>query len=336
MTAPTRVLVLSPVFHGYWRSLERALAGLGHEVRTVRYDEHRGVARVAAKLGHDLPERLGGSDARRRALLGARARAAVRDHDPDVLLVVKGDAFDDDFWDLLDRRRQRRALWLHDELRRTGHTDVSLAAAGPVASYSPDDVATLTGRGLRAVHVPLAHDPDEPVHTRPAGDEVVFVGARYPARTALLAHLAGAGVPVRAYGRDWSGHPVDRLRTWRLRSPGVPHGRDLPRPDAYGVMAAAVATLNVHGDQDGFTMRTFEACGVGAVQLVDRADVARHYEPGTEVAVFTGPDEAVELAARARTDRSWADGLRSAARARTLAEHTFAHRARSLERLWQA
>ena len=58
------------------------------------------------------------------------------------------------------------------------------------------------------------------------------------------------------------------------------------------------------GDQDGFTMRTFEACGVGAVQLVDRADVAQHYEPGTEVAVFDGVDEAAELARRAAADRS--------------------------------
>jgi spore maturation protein CgeB len=168
------------------------------------------------------------------------------------------------------------------------------------------------------------------------GDEVVFVGARYPNREALLTALAGSGVPVRAYGRDWSGHPLDRLRTWRLRQPAVPHGRDLPLAEAYGVMAGARAALNVHGDQDGFTMRTFEACGVGAVQLVDRADVSRHYEPGAELAVFGSPEEAAELAHRAVTDRPWAQGLRSAGRARTLAEHTFVHRARTLEALWTA
>lgn len=334
MTRPTRVLVLSPAFHGYWRSLERALAGLGHEVRTVPYDEHTGLVRLAAKLGHDLPERLGGSDARRRAVLGARARAAVRASDPDVVLVVKGDAFDDGFWDLLEQRRQRRVLWLYDELRRTGHSDASLAAAGPVASYSPLDVDTLTARGLRAVHVPLAHDPAEPVRPAPARDEVVFVGARYPSREALLAAVAGRGVPVRAYGRDWSAHPVDRLRTWRLATPDLPWGRDLPRAGAYGVMAAARAALNVHGDQDGFTMRTFEACGVGALQLVDRADVGRHYEPGAEVAVFADAAEAADLAERARTDRAWAQRVREAGRARTLAEHTFTHRARALEALW--
>ncbi|NHA68782.1 CgeB family protein [Phycicoccus flavus] len=336
MTPRSRVLVLSPAFHGYWRSLERALAGRGHEVRTVRYDERGPAGRLGAKALHELPERLGASDARRRAALGRRARNAVTAHDPDVLVVVKGDAFDDDFWDLLAARRQRRVLWLYDELRRTGHTALSLALAGPVASYSPLDVEALRARGLRAEHVPLAHDPHEPVTPYPPRDEVVFVGARYPGREALLRSLADAGLPVRAHGRDWSEHPVDRARTWRLGTPGLPAGRDLARPDAYGVMAAATATLNIHGDQDGFTMRTFEACGVGAVQLVDRADVARHYEPGTEVAVFSGADEARDLARRAHTDRPWADALRRAGRARTLAEHTFDVRARSLEALWTA
>jgi spore maturation protein CgeB len=330
------VLVLSPVFHGYWRSLERALAGRGHEVRTVTYDDGGGRgARAVAKVAHELPERLGASDARRRARLGARARAAVEETDPDVVLVVKGDTFDDAFWDLLETRRQRRLLWLYDELRRTGHTDATLAAAGPIASYSPLDVAELDRRGMRAVHVPLAHDPDVPV-TRLDRDEVVFVGARYPNRESLLTRLSQQGVPVRAYGRDWSGHPVDRLRTWRLDGPGVPAGRDLSRSRAYGAMAGARATLNIHGDQDGFTMRTFEACGVGAVQLVDRADVGIHYEPGREVAVFADAQEAAELARRSVSDPLWARGLRDAGRARTLAAHTFAHRARDLEALWTA
>ena len=330
--APRRLLLLSPVFHGYWRSIERAFAGLGYAVTTVAYDAHPGaVDRVRAKVAHDLPERLGGSAARRRALHTSRAVDAVRSVDPDVVLVVKGDAFDDPFWDLVAGRR--RALWLYDELRRTGHTAASLAAAGPIASYSPADVLTLTGRGLPAVHVPLAHDPDVRFTPRPS-DEVVFVGARYPAREALLTAMSADGVPVRAHGRDWSGHPVDRLRTWRLHQPRVPHGRDLPRDEAYAVMAGARATLNIHGDQDGFTMRTFEACGVGALQLVDRADVAVHYEPGAEVVVFGSPGEAGDLARRAASDPSWAAGIRAAGRARTLAEHTFTHRATTLETLW--
>ena len=204
-----------------------------------------------------------------------------------------------------------------------------------VASYSSKDATELAAPGRLVAHVPLAHDPHVPFTPKPS-DDVVFVGARYPRRESLLADVAAAGVAVRAYGRDWSGHPWDRLRTWRVRTPEVPHGRDLGRPDAYAVMAGAVAALNVHGDQDGFTMRTFEACGVGALQLVDRTDVAEHYEPGREVLTFGSPEEAVEHATRARRDPAWAARVREAGRRRTLAEHTFDHRLSALEALWSA
>ncbi|HET8931717.1 MAG TPA: glycosyltransferase, partial [Acidimicrobiales bacterium] len=101
-----------------------------------------------------------------------------------------------------------------------------------------------------------------------------------------------------------------------------------------GMMAGATATINVHGDQDGFTMRTFEASGVGALQLIDRPDVGMHYEPGVEILTFDSAAEISELVARAHREPRWATRIRAAARKRTLAEHTFAHRARELEDLW--
>ena len=70
------------------------------------------------------------------------------------------------------------------------------------------------------------------------------------------------------------------------------------------------------------------------MQVVDRPDVAEFYDPDAEVAVFTSPEELVELARRAIADDRWGDRLRAAARARTLAEHTFVHRARALATQW--
>nr|WP_281368091.1 glycosyltransferase [Helcobacillus massiliensis] len=95
-------------------------------------------------------------------------------------------------------------------------------------------------------------------------------------------------------------------------------------------MRDGAATLNIHGDQDGFTMRTFEACGVGAVQIIDRADVEGLYEPGRELLVASSADEAVDQAQRIVTDPSWARTIREAGKRRTLAEHTLVHRAEQL------
>ena len=335
----TRLLLVSPVFHGYSHSIAAAFERLGHEVTVFHYDARSRLDRLWHKASVELPARVsGGSGAGAAGTITARAVSVLREVRPDRVLVVKGDVLGDAFYDELDgtagRPRVGRVLWLYDELRRARHSHETLAHYDGVASYSPVDTAALTADGLPCRHVPLAYDTAFDPPPAPRTVETVFVGARYPARERIIEHLYRAGVPVRAYGRDWSTHPYDRGRTWSWRRPQVPVGRDLPRREAYAVMAAAASTLNVHGDQDGFTMRTFEACGVGAVQLIDRADVSALYEPDREVAVFASEDELVELAQRAVADRVWADGLRAAGRARTLAEHTFDHRARDLEQLW--
>jgi spore maturation protein CgeB len=215
------------------------------------------------------------------------------------------------------------------------HQGETLARATAVTSYSPLDVKRLREDGIDAHHLPNAFDRDRAtVRPMTRRDEISFVGARYPDREQALVGLHQAGVPVRAYGRDWSRHPFDRLRTWGWRRPDVPAERGVDRDTAYAVMAASAATVNMHTDQDGFAMRTFEACGAGAVQLIDRPDLAGLYDDGVEVAAWETFDELLELCQRARVDLAWADGLREAGRKRTLAEHTFDHRVAVVEQLW--
>ena len=336
MTA-RRVLLVSPAFHGYDAAIAAALESAGHTVTTHRYDQLTGLGeRVGHHLGHELPRRLRLTRGTRlHATRTERAVGAVRRARPDVVVVVKGDQFTGEFWEALDAARLPRVLWLYDELRRTDYDVDTISSMGPVASYSALDVATLTAHGVEATHLPLAYDHRRlPRPPPPADDEVVFVGARYPRREQALVALAEAGVPVRAFGRDWSGHPVDRLRTWDARRPDVPAGRDLRRAEAYRRMASSAATLNLHGDQDGFTMRTFEAAEVGGLQLIDRNDVTGLYDDGVELAAFTSTAELVDLCRRAAADRPWSQALRIAARPLTLAEHTFDHRVATLESSW--
>ena len=336
MTA-ARILLVVPAFHGYGRSIAGALERAGHSVEVHEYDLNATPTRkVRHKLVHELPDRLtrGDSGSRRHAhLMTAGAVAAVTETRPEVVLTVKGDALGPDYWDAVDTSGARQLLWLYDELARMSYDPVVLDSRPSVVSYSPHDVGTLRSRGLRAGHVLDAYDHTIPVMPRRSG-EVVFVGARYPDRERILTILHRAGVPVRAYGRDWSGHPIDRLRTWRLRSPDVPSGRDVSRGTAYGITAGAVAALNSHTDQDGFTMRTYEIPGSGGLQLIDRPDVDPIYDPGVEVLVFSSDEELVELSRRARTDRAWATRIAERGRRRTLAEHTFDHRVPVLEAAW--
>ena len=327
-----RVLLVSPVFHDYWASIVRGFESLGHEAACIRYDELDGPgAKVANKLRLEIPERLG-RDRTEAARRWATARVAreLSAHQPDVVVVVKGDLLDPGLWEPLRRRNVPVVLWLYDELRRTRHTDETLEAYRAVATYSPDDRDALAARGLASRLVPLAFDPRLSVQGPTDGTEVAFVGARYPGRAALLAELVRRGVTVRAYGRDWSRRPVDRLRTLDWVRPPVPGAPDVSREAAAGLMHGALAALNIHGYQDGFNIRTFEACGVGAVQLIDRPEVKDLYDPGEELLAFQGVDDLVSQVERVRSDRAWADGLREAGRRRTLADHTFDRRCADL------
>lgn len=330
-----RVLLVSPVFHGYHSAISAALAAGGHVVATHVYDDHRTVtAKGWHQLRHQLPHKLGAGLLRglgREETIGAVG--AVQRSSPEAVVVVRGDSLGEHFWESI--AGLPRVTWLYDEVRRTHYDTERLAGIGPVATYSPDDAAAFVAAGLDATYLPLAYDRrlvESPTTTRVA--QISFVGARYPSREAVLTVLGEEGLPVRAYGRDWSSHPWDRLRTWRLGTPEVPAERDVSRTDAYDVMAASAATLNLHGDQDGFTMRTFEAAGVGAVQLIDRSDVGSLYEPGTEVLPWSQTEELVDLCRRVLHEPGWAEAIRASARARTLAEHTFDHRVAVLEDLW--
>ncbi len=330
-----RLLLVSPRFHGYHAAIATSLAERGHLVTTHLYDHHGGVAgRVRHQLRHQLPQKLGAGSQRQLAReQTAHAVQAVGAARPEVVVIVKGDTLGTDFWDAIVGLP--RVTWLYDEVRRTQWTPELLGSIGPLATYSAHDTADLVAQGVEARHLPLAFDHRlVPSPTALRTPQVSFVGARYPSREAVMALLHERGVPVRAYGRDWSSHPVDRLRTWRVGTPDIPAERDLSRARAYDVMTSSAATLNLHGDQDGFTMRTFEAAGVGAVELIDRDDVADLYDPGAEVLTWTTGDELVDLCQRVQVDRNWTDGIRRAARARTLAEHTFDRRAAVLEDLW--
>lgn len=329
------LLLISPAFHGYWRSIASSFEGLGWQVSTHCYDAASTlVDKARVKITRELMSRLGRPDIGAVAAHQTQAAiAAIRDCNPDRVLIVKGDTLNDELWDVLDAKHLPRTLWLYDELRRMNYTSDALRRADAIATYSQLDAEAMTRDGHRVAMVPLAYDPSLAGPPRRV-NAITFIGARYPKREAHLSALHAADLPVYAFGRDWSSHWWDRARTWRWAASPFSTGRDLGLRDTYAVMAGSPATLNIHSDQDGFTMRTFEACGVGGVQLIDRYDVQDFYDNGTEILCFDSTEELVDLARRCLKDPAWTETIRRRAQQRTLAEHTFDHRARALEQLW--
>lgn len=332
----SRLLLITPTFHGYGRSIAAAFERRGHEVRIHEYDHYATAAeKLRLKATVQIPERLGlpgDRELAERARLTDRTIRVLREMRPERVLVIKGDGLDARFWDALGRLP--RILWLYDDLERHDYPLGFLREVGPVVDYAHSETEALRAAGVDAHFVPNAFDPyraEPPV--RRTG-EVVFIGAGYDNRLRILSRLAQEGLPVHAWGRDFSRHPLDRLRTLSWQRPELTASREVSLDRAYQIHAEAAAAVAIHGLQAGHAMRTFEIPGMGGVQLVDRPDVDQFYEVGREVALWGSAEELVDLARRAVRDAAWGNRMREAGRRRTLAEHTFDHRIAKVDELW--
>lgn len=336
MSAPQRLLLISPAFHGYWRSIGDAFARRGYEVHTARYDAYDSIPeKLRLKATVEVPEKLRLAGDRRTAetaRLTDRVIATLRAVRPDRVVVIKGDGLDARFWEELGSLP--RILWLYDDLHRHDYDDDFLRQVGPVVDYARAETEMMRERGIDAHFVPNAFDPHRVEPTGHRSGEIVFIGSGYANRYETLTHLAEQGLPVHAWGRAFSRHLLDRARTFSWSRPPIAASREVPLERAYQIHAEGAAAVAIHGLQNGHAMRTFEIPGMGGVQLVDRDDVDQFYEVGTEVAVWHSLDELVDLSRRSLTDTVWAEGLRVAGRRRTLAHHTFDHRLEEVDSLW--
>lgn len=84
-------------------------------------------------------------------------------------------------------------------------------------------------------------------------------------------------------------------------------------------------------------MRLFEITGVGGCMLTDqKSNLASLFEPDRECVVYESADECVEKARYLLDHPDEARKIGQAGRARTLSEHTYAHRAPRFDALVRA
>jgi spore maturation protein CgeB len=99
----------------------------------------------------------------------------------------------------------------------------------------------------------------------------------------------------------------------------------------YRVLRRTRITLNSHIDlvgREAGNMRLFEATGVGAFLLTDFKDnLHTLFEPDRDVAVWRSVDDCLVAIDRALEDTERRDAIAAAGQARTMAQHTYRHRA---------
>ena len=248
---------------------------------------------------------------------------------PRVVLVVKGRHLRRAL--LVGRRRATpRAVALRRAAPHRPHRRLAGRRAAPWRRRLPRRRAHPRRPGcVRAVATSPARATTPRTPTPPHSDEVVFVGARYPAREALLHRPRGirrAGARLRARLVGPPRRPAAHLAA--APAPGPARPRPAPRR---GVRRDGRRPGHPQRARRPGRLHDAHLRGLRgrSLQLVDRADVSRTTSRASRSSRSLGPP------GRDRPDPGH-DRVRAAGRARTLAEHTFVHRARDLEALWTA
>ena len=105
--------------------------------------------------------------------------------------------------------------------------------------------------------------------------------------------------------------------------------------------AGATVAVNVHkigpedrgGDASGVNRRTFEIAAIGVPQVIDaRTDLGQHFEDGSEILVYSSPEQLKGQVKRAIQEDKYRERLAAAARQRALKQHTYMHRMHELLR----
>ena len=196
-------------------------------------------------------------------------------------------------------------------------------------SQLPTTVKFFRGLGVRAEVNHLAFEPAilDALPAAPATDvDVSFVGSislDHRQRIALLEAVA---------------ERYD-LKLWGNRPQALPASSPLHRcfqgevwgADMYQVLRRSRITLNSHIDlagREAGNMRLFEATGVGAFLLTDFKDnLHTLFAPDREVAVWRSIEECLNLIDRHLRDDDGRAEIARAGQARTMAQHTYRHRA---------
>lgn len=288
----------------------------------------RALERLGATVTHLDPDRAGWIERLVRRDLGHRIESALAQHQPDLVIVVGENVVPTDLVDQLRPSRATRWIQLLDESVR----DQAEASRMAMAYHHVFAGSTTVVEGFDRFGVKHAHylavgcDPSvhKPLRARgPFRANVVFAGGASSRRERFLVELVEFGLAL--WGPGW------RRTTLRDYCRGeLPSTEDFVR--AY---AGATVAVNVHrsgseeknGDGAGVNRRTFEIAAIGAPQVVDiRSDMSRHFEDGSELLVYSTPEQLKGQVKRALQEDKYRDRLANGARQRALREHTYMHR----------
>jgi spore maturation protein CgeB len=349
MDPDMRLFIVGPKWVGEWtESMDRAARALGHTPISFYYDTY-GVTRLQGGAVGRLPKSLRGAlnpiamqiGRAWEARMNHRLIDAVKDSQPDAIIILKGETITGDTLTKLKSVKRPLVSWWVDDPFRAPQAMRLFHLFDVMYMFDKGRLSELEANGAqRIVYLPCAcdHTTFRPMALNPndypaLNCTIGFVAAFYPGRGVLLRHMQGLDVGL--WGPGWDAAPeLQQLAagTWR--------GRRIIAADAAKVYNLAKVCPNVHHPQTqigGLNTRTFEVLAAGGFELVDDvAGLDENFEVGREIVSYTSPMHFREL-----VDYYVAhDGERAAiserGRVRVLRDHTYEERLKTILRVMTA
>lgn len=182
---------------------------------------------------------------------------------------------------------------------------------------------------------------------------VSFVGRAHSGRKSLVGRLRRAGIDIRCWGRGWKNGRLSHDEMIRLYSRSKINLNFTESSVVFSPKAVAKiflkrradATIRLNGLREMIGSartiarrprrqikgRNFEIPGAGGFLLTETVDrLERYYIPGKEIAVFSGAEDLIEKVQYYLRHDDEREAVRRAGYERTLREHTFEQRFRTI------
>lgn len=252
----------------------------------------------------------------------------IRDYRPDVLYVQDMNGIDAEFL----REMKSHCRLLVGQIACPLDTKQDSSVYDLILSSFPHYVTRFEQQGLKSAYFRIGFEPKilERLRSEEKQQNIAsFVGGLsrdHTERMHFLERIAqDVELHVWGYGKEsLNDHsPLKRFHhgeAWAL--------------EMYRVLEQSALTLNNHIDvaeDNANNMRLYEATGVGTLLITDaKKNLSDLFEPGKEVVAYRSVEECVELTKHYLAHPQEREKIAQAGQARTLREHTYAHRMQEL------
>ncbi|MGE4552318.1 MAG: glycosyltransferase [Desulfovibrionaceae bacterium] len=336
-----KILVVLPLYGGslpVGRFCVSALRQMGHLVEVFEAPDYYGAyqALEASRVTSDRLEQLQQSFLQ---VVSQIVLAKVESFEPDLVLALAQAPLSLQALKRLRRDKVVTAMWFVEDFRLFTYWRAFAPFYDVFAVIQKDPFpAELAAMGQpNALYLPLAAQPDfhrplklTPVERRKFGADVAFMGAGYPNRRLAFRDLVHFDFKI--WGTEWEGDHV--LAPYVQMA-----GARVSSEDCVRIFNATRVNLNLHSSVDPSRLvtggdfvnpRTFELAMCGAFQLVDPRTLMPELFAENELATFESIPDLKDKIAHFLAHPAERAAYAERARARALADHTYARRMQTL------